>query len=46
MIDVLWNIIGCVGLAVLALILVGTCILLVCGIICIVQKYAKEERLF
>jgi hypothetical protein len=36
MIDVLWNIIGCVGLAVLALILVGTCILLVCGIICIV----------
>lgn len=45
MIDVLWNIISCLGLAVFALVLVGTCILLVCGIICIV-KQAKEERLF
>lgn len=45
MIDVLWDVVSCVGLAVLALILVGTCILLVCGIICIV-KQAKEERLF
>ena len=45
MIDVLWNIISCLGLAVLALTLVGTCILLVCGIICTV-KQAKEERWF
>ena len=43
--DVLWNIISCLGLAVLVLVLLGTCILLVCGIICIV-KQAKEERLF
>ena len=42
MIDVLWNIISCLGLAVLALTLVGTCILLVCGIICII-KQAKED---
>lgn len=45
MIDVLWNIIGCLGLAVLVLVLIGTCILLVCGIIIIV-KQAKEGRLF
>lgn len=45
MIDVLWNIISCLGLVVFVLILVGTCILLVCGIISIV-KQAKEERLF
>ena len=45
MIDVLWNIISCLGLAVLVLILFGTCILLVCSIICIVKR-AKEERLF
>ena len=42
MIDALWNIISCLGLAMLALTLVGTCILLVCGIICIVKR-AKEE---
>lgn len=42
MIDVLWNIISCLGLSALALALVGTCILLVFGIICIV-KQAKEE---
>ena len=42
MIDVLWNIISCLGLAVLALVLIGTCVLLVCGIICI-AKQAKEE---
>lgn len=45
MIDVLWNIVRYSGLVVLALTLIGTCILLVCGIICIV-KQAKEERLF
>ena len=42
MIDILWNIISCLGLAVLVLTLVGVCILLVCGIIRIV-KQAKEE---
>ena len=45
MIDVFWNIISCLGLIVLVLVLLGTCILLVCGIISIV-KQAKEERLF
>ena len=42
MIDVLWNVVSCIGLVVLALTLISTCILLVCGIICIV-KQAKEE---
>lgn len=45
MIDVLWNIINYLGLAVLALVLIGICILLVCGIISII-KQAKEGRLF
>lgn len=45
MIDVLGNIIGCLGLAVLVLVLIATCILLVCSIIHIVKR-AKEERLF
>ena len=42
MIDVLWNVVGCIGLVALAFTLIGTCILLVYGIICIV-KQAKEE---
>ena len=42
MIDVLLNIVGCIGLVVLALAGIGTCILLVCGIISIV-KSEKEE---
>ena len=42
MIDVLWNIVRCTGLIALALAVIGTCILLVCGIICTV-KQAKEE---
>ena len=42
MIDVLWNVVGCIGLVALALTLIGICILLVCGIICIV-KQVKEE---
>lgn len=42
MIDVLWNIVSCIGLAVLVLANIGICILLVCGIIGIV-KQAKEE---
>ena len=42
MIDVLWNVVGCIGLVALALTLIGTCILLVCGIISIVKE-VKEE---
>lgn len=42
MIDVLWDIVSYAGLVVLALALIGTCILLVCGIICTV-KQVKEE---
>lgn len=42
MIDVLWNIVRYSGLVVLALAIIGTGILLVCGIICIV-KQVKEE---
>lgn len=45
MINVLWNIINYFGLAVLALVLIGICILVVCGIICII-KQTKEGRLF
>ena len=42
MIDVLCNIVSCIGLVVLALTIIGACILLVCGIISIV-KQTKEE---
>ena len=42
MINVLWNIVRCAGLVALALAIIGTGILLVCGIICIV-KQAREE---
>lgn len=42
MIDVLWNIISCLGLVVLALTGIGTCILLLCGIITTI-KQTKEE---
>lgn len=42
MIDVLWNIISCIGLVLLVLVLVAICILLVGGIICIVKR-VKEE---
>ena len=42
MIDALWNVVGCIGLVALALALIGTCILLVCGIISIVKE-VKEE---
>ena len=44
MIDVLWNIISCLGLVVLELAGIGTCILLVYGIISVI-KQAKEELL-
>ena len=33
MIDALWNVVGCIGLVALALALIGTCVLLVYGII-------------
>lgn len=42
MIDVLWNIVRYSGLVVLALAIIGTGILLLCGIINIVKE-AKEE---
>lgn len=38
MIDVLWNIIGCIGLVALALVVVGACILVVCGVIEIIKS--------
>lgn len=42
MIDVLWNIVRYAGLVVFTLAIIGTGILLVYGMICIV-KQAKEE---
>ena len=42
MIDALWNVVGCIGLVALALAFIGTCILLVYGIISVI-KQAKEE---
>ena len=42
MINVLWNIVRCTGLVALALAVIGTCILLVYGIISVI-KQAKEE---
>ena len=40
--DVLWDIVGYAGLVVFALAIIGTGILLVCGIISIVKE-VKEE---
>ena len=45
MIDVLWNIVRCTGLVVLALAVMSACILMVYGIISII-KQVKEGRLF
>lgn len=42
MVDVLWNIISCIGLVVLVLAIICTGILLVYGIISVI-KQAKEE---
>ena len=42
MIDILWDIISFAGTIAFALAIIGTCILLICGIICIV-KQVKEE---
>ena len=44
MIDVLWNVVGCIGLVVLALALIGTCILLVCGIVIIIKEVKEEFK--
>lgn len=44
MVDMMWNIVGCIGLVVLALTLIGTCILLVCGIISIIKQTKEEFR--
>ena len=44
MIDVLQNIISYLGLAVLALVLIGTCILLVCGIISVIKQVTEEFK--
>ena len=44
MTDVLWNIISFAGLVVLALAIIGTGILLVCGIIGIIKQVKEEFR--
>ena len=44
MIDVLWNVVGCIGLVVLALALIGTCILLVCGIVSTIKEVKDEFK--
>lgn len=44
MIDVLWNIVSCIGLVALALTMLGTCILLVYGIISIVKEVKEEFK--
>ena len=44
MIDVLWNIISCLGLAVLALAIIGTGILLVYGVISVIKQATEEFK--
>lgn len=44
MIDLLWNIVSCIGIVVLALTMIGTCILLVYGIISIVKEVKEEFK--
>ena len=44
MIDVLWNIVRYSGLVILALAIIGTGILLVCGIICIIKEVKEEFK--
>ena len=44
MIDVLWNIVSYSGLVVLALAIIGTGILLVCGIISILKQMKEEFK--
>ena len=42
--DVLWNIVSFVGLVILTLAGIGTCILLVYSIVCIVKQVKEEFR--
>ena len=42
--DVLWDIVSYAGLVVFALAVIGTCILLVCGIISIVKEVKEEFK--
>ena len=44
MIDVLWNIVSYSGLIVFALALIGTCILLVCGIVSTIKEVKDEFK--
>ena len=44
MIDVLWNIVRCAGLVVLALAIIGTGILLVYGIISVIKQAMEEFK--
>lgn len=44
MIDVLWNIVSYSGLIVFALAIIGTGILLLCGIISIVKEVKEEFK--
>jgi len=44
MTDILWNIISLAGTIALALATIGTCILLACGIICIIQQVKEEIK--
>lgn len=44
MIDWLWNVVSCIGLVVLALTMIGTCILLAYGIISIVKEVEEEFK--
>ena len=42
--DVLWNIVSYSGLIVFALALIGTCILLVCGIVSTIKEVKDEFK--
>ena len=44
MVDALWTIISCLGLVVLALAGIGTCILLVYGIISVIKQATEEFK--
>lgn len=44
MIDVLWNMISCIGLVAIAFVLIGTCILSVYGIINIIKEVKEEYK--
>ena len=44
MIDVLWNIISCLGLVVLALVIISTGILLVYGVISVIKQATEEFK--